>query len=134
MTDILAPAPAAPVLNLPPIAPAPAAPPEPGLGAEIKTDWSYHRDAHKAKTRAERRAALRKAREAVERRAETKRERLAKEERERAYGSELDRGRAIREVVTKARAAVDPLPTEKDFSGAEFKAAAASSDSATGAR
>jgi hypothetical protein len=81
MTDILAPAPAAPVLNLPPIAPAPAAPPEPGLGAEIKTDWSYHRDAHKAKTRAERRAALRKAREAVERRAETKRERLAKEER-----------------------------------------------------
>jgi len=91
------------------------------IGTYAGTDWQYHRDAQKAKTHQERRAALSRARETVEARPITKRERLERSERARDTGSEAER-RDTRATVVKAVQKMADVPLDTEFSTAEFRA------------
>jgi hypothetical protein len=120
MTDVAV---ATPSFQIAPLAPTPVAPPPaPGLGARIDVDWGKDAlDAKARKTREQRLAALRKARAAVEARpTQTKAERLAAQERRTYTGSESER-RATHAAVKAAVEKVSPLPSDKDFSGDEFR-------------
>jgi hypothetical protein len=112
---------AGPMLAPAPIAPSSGGPVGSGLGGAIHNTWVDAGRAKEVKNRAERRAALRKAVAKVEARAQTKQERLASASKAaRTTGSESER-RDTRGSVAKAAAAVEGIPSDKEFSNDDFR-------------